>query len=80
MAAVCTAQHQQQGLGYCQIHARQTLKAIFSVRLSVSLRMLSQPPCMLTLLLSHSARKAVRLSLCPFRWLLLSGKFCSGAI
>lgn len=65
MAAVCMAQRQHQGLGYCQHRFQPDSESFFSsVRLPVSLRIPSQPPSMLTLLLSHSARQTRRVCLC----------------
>lgn len=51
------------GWAIAKTHFSQILKAIFSVRLPISLRMPSQPPSVLTLLLSHRARKTLRVCL-----------------
>lgn len=64
------------GWALAKICFSQTLKAVFAAWLPFGLRMPSQPPSMLALLLSHSTRKTLSLSLSSSRWLSLRGKFC----
>lgn len=52
------------GRAIANIGFSQTLKAIFSVWLPIGPRIPSQPPSMLTLLLSHSTTKTLRVCLC----------------
>lgn len=79
MAAVCTAQHQHQGLGYCQNRFQPDSERHFLCLITY------QPEDALTATLHANTTAFPQCqessqTLCPSRWLPLRGKFWGGGI